>query len=126
MARWLDICSKCGHRVEVEGNLPVAKCPGCDAVSWLCRLLDLPTTPKPAPEPSYFAQDATSTRLNGCNKTKGSIKHHVGRPRADISEPEVMQLHSDGMTLRTIASKVGISHMTVKRILSGQRALPSV
>ena len=120
MARWLNICSKCGHKVEAD--LPNGKCPDCSAASWLCYLLDPPVKHEWLPEPS----DDAMTSPNSCNKIQARVRRGVGRPHADISAPEVMQLHSDGKTLRTIAAKVGVSHMTVKRILSGQGVLHGV
>jgi hypothetical protein len=115
MARWFAVCSKCGYRVE--GDLSEGKCPQCGAASWLCRLLDLPVRPRSMP--SSFAEVDAVTGSNLCNKIQASIRRGVGRPHADISAPEVMRLHEDGMTLRKIATKMGVSHMTVKRILSG-------
>ena len=123
MAKWLAVCSKCGYRVE--GNLPDGECPECGAASWLCRLLDLPATHKPwrPSEPSSFAHDDAITSENSCNKITGGIKHRAGRPRADIPLGKVMAMASEGMTLRAIADELDVSHMTIKRILSGQRVL---
>lgn len=121
MAKWLEVCTHCGHRVE--GDLSNGKCPECGAASWLCRLLDLPavTNRWQVAEPR-IAPDNALRGSNTCNKIQASVIRSVGRPRASISIEKVMVLAADGMTLRVIAARVGISHMTVKRILAGQGA----
>jgi hypothetical protein len=55
---------------------------------------------------------------NSCNKIQTRGNHHgAGRPRADIPLEKVMAMHSEGMTLRAIASVLKVSHMTVRRAL---------
>ena len=41
----------------------------------------------------------------------------LGRPRVNIDVREIRQLRSDGMSLRAIASQVGISHTRVAQLL---------
>ena len=59
---------------------------------------------------------------NDCNKTLGR-RHSGGRPRGDWPTQEIVKLASEGHSLRDIARQIGASHVTVKRILSGQRVL---
>ena len=41
----------------------------------------------------------------------------LGRPRVNVDVREIRQLRSDGMSLRAIASQVGISHTRVAQLL---------
>jgi DNA invertase Pin-like site-specific DNA recombinase len=47
---------------------------------------------------------------------------HLGRPRKVVDRAKVRRLKEQGQTLRAIAGETGVSHMTVKRILSASAA----
>lgn len=43
---------------------------------------------------------------------------HVGRPRVGVDVERVMKLRRDGLGVRKIADKIGVSHMTIHNVLS--------
>jgi len=138
MAEWLFICSKCGHRIEQDEVID-SKCPSCGATSWLCHLLDRDNhnqsisvadgvsatekaeKPKQSSFSGGFVTSISATGLEiSCNKTQGRVKHSGGRPRAEVSVKKVMAMQSQGRSLRYIAKELGVSHMTIGRILKGR------
>jgi DNA invertase Pin-like site-specific DNA recombinase len=52
----------------------------------------------------------------GLNRAKRQGKR-LGRPRTCVSESKVRQLACDGLSLRQIAERVGVSHAKVARLL---------
>ena len=44
---------------------------------------------------------------------------HLGRPRKVLDRDKIRRLHDQGLGVRAIASKIGVSHMTVHRIVCG-------
>lgn len=111
---WRYVCIGCGHQVTAGVDFH-ATCPECHGSRWLCRWLDPPAMPELSSE--------TITSLRGdrtCNKIEGRVK---GRPHANVPAREVMRLSSEGVSLRAIADRVGVSHMTVKRILAREGVL---
>lgn len=70
------------------------------------------------------------TKLKPSNDTPKSISEAnknnfvtAGRPKKSLPEKEIRAMHNKGMTTREIASKYKVSHMTIARILNGQRVL---
>jgi DNA invertase Pin-like site-specific DNA recombinase len=61
--------------------------------------------------------DATKSK-SSCNKIVARKNHKVGRPPAGIDLSRVAALRAEGYSLRGIADKLGVSHMTVKRVLA--------
>ena len=141
---WLYVCVACGHRVNAGADFK-GNCPACGGGSrWLAHWLDKPnfvTGKDSAGDKGMTLSDTPKA----CNKTLGGIttrvegfvtkvhiakqanqakKEGVGRPHADISVERAKVLAERGMTLRDIASRLGVSHTTVARILAGQKALP--
>ena len=53
MAKWLFICSKCGHGLE-QDEVIASRCPECGASSWLYHLTDHDDNHDNDPEPGEF------------------------------------------------------------------------
>ena len=141
---WLLICSKCGYRIEQQ-DVMAGQCPSCGAASWLCHLLERDKQPvqddyraaatvaggvatDQAEQPSQLsghhsvtadrATDGRTAAETKCNKIRGRVRHSAGRPRAAVPAARALELKDRGMSLRDIAGELGISHMTVKRLLA--------
>ena len=56
---------------------------------------------------------AAIDRLRRAGKTD-----HLGRPRKIMDRDKVRQLHTQGLGVRAIAAQLGVSHMTVQRIVT--------
>lgn len=72
--------------------------------------------PRPAPEGSHRASAEPVGWVPGCNKNQ---THHNsrGRPRAGISVEKVLKMQAQGVGVRGIARELGVSHMTIARLL---------
>jgi len=77
-----------------------------------------PKTPEPPPGHSSETPEGPPARQNTCNKIQTRGRHGAGRPPADIPAREVIAMASQGMALRDIAGRLGVSHMTIKRVLA--------
>jgi DNA invertase Pin-like site-specific DNA recombinase len=56
---------------------------------------------------------AAIARLRRAGKTD-----HLGRPRKVVDRDKARKLHSQGLGVRAIAGQLGVSHMTVQRIVT--------
>jgi len=66
---------------------------------------------------AQLERDIIAERVKaGLRKARQNGKK-LGRPRVNVDVREIRQLRSDGMSLRTIARKVGISHTRVATLL---------
>ena len=66
---------------------------------------------------AQLERDIIAERVKaGLRRAKQSGKQ-LGRPRANVDVREILQLRCDGLSLRAIASHVGISHTRVAQLL---------
>jgi len=77
----------------------------------------IPKSARLAARTSSEAPQGVQDSQNNCNKIITGVRHRVGRPCADLPVREIVNLASQGYSLRRVAAKLGISHMAVKRAL---------
>ena len=75
---------------------------------------------KPVRSRSLAPQDTIVSRLS-CNKINAGVNHGVGRPRVEVPVEKVLGMQAQGMGLRDIAKELGVSHMTISRLLKRAR-----
>jgi len=54
---------------------------------------------------------------NKDRQSKSGLNRAVGRPRCVVDRYKVRELRAAGLSLRAIGSKLGVSHLTIKRLL---------
>ncbi|MFW9943941.1 MAG: recombinase family protein [Candidatus Sifarchaeia archaeon] len=73
-----------------------------------------------------FERELISERTKaGLARAKASGKT-LGRPRYDISDAEILRLRSEGLSLKQIAERLGMSHQGIKKRLQMVRATKRV
>jgi len=143
---WKYNCIGCGHQVTADVGFK-GNCPACGGSRWLCHWVkpgfvanqdsskdsagDKGMTLSDTPKACNKIRGGITTRVEGfvtkvhiAKQANQAKKEGIGRPHADISVERAKVLAERGMTLRDIASRLGVSHTTVARILAGQKALP--
>ena len=55
---------------------------------------------------------------NKDRQSKSGLNGAVGRPRCVVDRYKVRELHAAGLSLRAIGSKLGVSYLTIRRLLS--------
>ena len=78
----------------------------------------IPKSTRLAARTSSEAPQGAQDSQNNCNKILTGVRHRVGRPCADLPVEQVVNLASQGYSLRRVAAKLGVSHMAVKRVLA--------
>jgi len=70
---------------------------------------------------AQLERDIIAERVKaGLRRAKENGKH-IGRPSARVDRDEALKLRREGLSLRGIGEQLGVSHVTIRRILNGSR-----
>ena len=68
---------------------------------------------------AQLERDIIAERVKaGLRRAKENGKH-IGRPVARVDHDEALSLRKQGFSLRGIGQQLGVSHVTIRRILNG-------
>jgi len=70
---------------------------------------------------AQLERDIIAERVKAGLRRAKEIGKHIGRPVARIDRDEALSLRKQGLSLRGIGQQLGVSHVTVRRILNGSQ-----
>jgi len=70
---------------------------------------------------AQLERDIIAERVKADLRRAKEIGKHIGRPVARIDRDEALSLRKQGLSLRGIGQQLGVSHVTVRRVLNGSR-----
>jgi len=68
---------------------------------------------------AQLERDIIAERVKAGLRRAKEIGKHIGRPSARVDHEEALSLRKQGLSLRGIGEQLGVSHVTIKRILNG-------
>jgi len=68
---------------------------------------------------AQLERDIIAERVKAGLRRAKEIGKHIGRPAARVDHNEALSLRRQGLSLRGIGQQLGVSHVTIRRILNG-------
>ena len=70
---------------------------------------------------AQLERDIIAERVKAGLRRAKELGKHIGRPAAKVDRDEALSLRKQGLSLRGIGQQLGVSHVTIRRILNGSQ-----